>query len=44
MVAVDARRLEQGELQVIDTPEALDAAIARIGAGEGAIALSLIHI
>lgn len=39
MVAVDARRLEQGELQVIDTPEALDAAIARIGAGEGAIAV-----
>ncbi|WP_201613520.1 ribonuclease D [Gulosibacter hominis] len=39
MVAVDARRLEQGELQVIDTPEALDAAVARIGAGEGAIAV-----
>lgn len=39
MVAVDAQRLEQGELQVIDTPEAMAASIARIAAGEGAIAV-----
>ncbi len=39
MVAVDAKRLDEGELQVIDTPEALDAAIARIAAGSGAIAV-----
>lgn len=39
MVALDAKRLDEGELQVIDTPEALDAAIARIAAGSGAIAV-----